>query len=222
MHGVVTRAIVWCAGWPGTELVGEMSPILLLPNVTASTGGMYTCVVSNLAGNDNASTSVFAAPYFVSQPRDVLVSVGSSATLVCTAESFPNPDYQWQRRDGRPIRSGIVINGRNLTISSIQYGDEGEYYCNASANQQTIVSEVGIIIGGLIDVLCFLFKCACTCTCNIFVLSAEMQCWCMLAHVTCVATCMISGRSTMVRSNFHIFSHLITDCTQVVIVQMHR
>ncbi len=145
--GGPNNTYLWQAN--GTELVGETLQILVLPNVTASTGGMYTCVVSNQAGNDSASTSVFVYPYFVSQPRDVVVSVGSSAMLICVVESFPNPAYQWQRMDGRPIHGGVSTIGRNLTISSIQYGDEGEYYCNASANGQTIVSEVGVIIGRL-------------------------------------------------------------------------
>lgn len=132
----------------GRDLEGRTLPILAFSNITAETGGMYTCVVSNLAGSHNASTYLFIDPYFVSHPGDMQVSVGDTVVLACGVEAFPNPEYLWQRADGREIRNGIVSHERNLTITSIQFGDQGAYYCNASSNNEMpIQSRNGIITG---------------------------------------------------------------------------
>ena len=129
-----------------TDLEGWTLPILVLPNVTADTGGMYTCVVSNLAGSHNASTFLFVDPYFVSPPGDVQVSVGNRVVLICGAEAFPNPEYLWQRVDGMQIRN-YIVNGRNFTIPSSEFGDEGDYYCIASGTEMSFQSESGRITG---------------------------------------------------------------------------
>ena len=93
----------------GSLLNGETSGTLTLHNVTASKGGMCICVVSNLAGSASASTFLFVTPYFVNHPLSYQAAVGSTALLICDAVSFPNPEYHWQRADGRAIRSGTII-----------------------------------------------------------------------------------------------------------------
>ena len=128
-----------------TVIEGETSENLTRPFVIVTTGGEYTCVVSNLAGNHNASTFLFVYPYIVSDPLSVYVSTGLAVVLTCGAEAFPNPEYLWVRPDGRNI-SGENY-GRNLSISIIEYGNEGEYYCNASARGETAMSEIAIITG---------------------------------------------------------------------------
>ena len=128
-----------------TVIEGETSENLTRPFVIVTTGGVYTCKVSNLAGNHNASTFLFVYPYIVSDPLSVYVSTGSAVVLTCGAEAFPNPEYLWVRPDGRNI-SGENF-GRNLSISIIEYGDEGEYYCNASGMGETAMSESAIITG---------------------------------------------------------------------------
>ncbi|SMN00267.1 hypothetical protein SPONL_1150 [uncultured Candidatus Thioglobus sp.] len=135
----------------GTNLVGETSPNLTLSGIVASTGGIYTCAVFNQAGSHSASTFVFVYPYIIIEPPEIIiVSVNSSVLLVCDAESFPNPEYLWLRAEGRSFREVIATNGRNLNISSINYGDEGEYYCNASARGRNAQSQVAVIAGKLI------------------------------------------------------------------------
>jgi hypothetical protein len=129
-----------------TDIIGETAETLTLPNVTASTGGMYTCIVSNTAGNHSASTFVFIHPYFEVDPSDQQTSVGSCVVLVCDAVAFPSPEYLWQRLDGESISSNTVTE-RNLSITSVQYGDEGEYFCNASVRGITIQSRNGLITG---------------------------------------------------------------------------
>ncbi|SMN00268.1 hypothetical protein SPONL_1151 [uncultured Candidatus Thioglobus sp.] len=133
-----------------SNLVGETSPSLTLSSIVASTGGMYTCVVSNQAGNHSTSTFVFVYPYIVIEPPEIVtISVDSSVLIICDAESFPNPDYLWLRDEDRTFREVIETNVRNLNISSIEYGDEGGYYCNASARGRTALTQVVVIVGKL-------------------------------------------------------------------------
>ena len=129
----------------GRNLSEDTYQNLTLANVSAINGGIYTCVVSNLAGNDSDSTFVFVNPYFVFHPVDVRTSSGSAVVLVCGAEAFPNPEYMWLRDDGSTIRNDFQ--SRNLNISSIEYGDEGGYYCNASAREVEVMSQVAVITG---------------------------------------------------------------------------
>jgi hypothetical protein len=125
----------WLAN--GIDLTGETSGNLTLPNVTAATGGIYTCMVSNIAGSHNTSTFVYIYPYFVNQPLDFQVSMGSTLEVVCDTKAFPEPEYLWHRVDGMDIRSEIETNQRNLTISSVEFNDNGDYYCNASGIVQS-------------------------------------------------------------------------------------
>ena len=133
----------------GENLHGQNSATLTLPNVTASTGGVYTCMVSNIAGSNNASTFLFIFPYFLNHPRSDNVSVGYSVLLICDAASFPSPDYLWQRSDGGNISNDIVTNERNLSISSVEYGDEGGYFCTISARENSVSSNIAIVTGTL-------------------------------------------------------------------------
>ena len=136
----------------GEHLNGQNSATLTLPNVTASTGGIYTCIVSNIAGSNNASTFVFIFPYFINHPHSDEVTVGSAVLLICDAASFPSPDYLWQKSDRVNIRNDIVTNERNLNISSVEYGDEGGYFCIVSAREDSVPSNIAIVTGRVLYV----------------------------------------------------------------------
>lgn len=117
-------------------------------NVQASTGGLYTCTVSNAAGADSSSTFLYVFPYFTIQPLSALTSSGRFSLLLCQAEAFPNPEYQWQRVDGGPIREGVETNNPNvLSFNPVMFGDEGTYYCNATSLEQTARSLDATITG---------------------------------------------------------------------------
>lgn len=138
----------------GTDIMEETSAVLVLSNVQASTGGMYICVVSNAAGSDNTGTYVFISPYFITQPTDIITNNEASITLVCEVAAFPSPAYQWGRVNGLPIRDGIPSSSDMLVFNPVMFGDEGEYYCNASSMETTIRSQVVTVTGRLFS-LCF-------------------------------------------------------------------
>ena len=131
----------------GSDITGATSPTLSLLNVQASTGGMYTCVVSNAAGTDDASTFLYISPYFVVQPTNTLTSSGSLTSFTCEAEAFPHPNYQWWRVDGEPIRCEIIFITSTLVIESAAFGDEGDYYCNVTSLGVTVQSIVATLSG---------------------------------------------------------------------------
>ena len=132
----------------GLNQSGENSDILSLQGVTAFTGGLYSCVVSNAAGDINASTHFFVAPYFLEQPMEgVLTSAGSTFNLSCVAAAFPSPLYQWVHEGGRDIRMENRANESILIISGIQFGEEGNYFCNASSNGYVASSQTSLVTG---------------------------------------------------------------------------
>ena len=140
------NSYAWQKG--GDYLNDENSTTLTLPNVTSSTGGTYSCVVSNAAGFYNSSTFFYVYPYFIEQPmRRILTSAGSSINLTCIAEAFPSPEFSWGRENRRDIKMGILTNSSILVISSVEFGDEGNYYCNVTSYEYLITSQDALVSG---------------------------------------------------------------------------
>ena len=93
-------------------------------------------MVTNAAGNDSDNTFLFIAPYFIAQPVNEKTDNGSLVTLRCVAEGFPSPSYQWASTDGALIRGDLVIDENRLIFNPALFGDEGDYYCNASSRDE--------------------------------------------------------------------------------------
>ena len=131
-----------------TNISGETSTKLMLSNVNASTGGEYSCVVSNSAGDYYASTFVFISPYFTTQLADRVGSNGSTLILMCEAEAFPAPQYQWARVDGAAIRTTVLgVNSTMLFFNPLIFGDKGSYFCNTSLGGVTVQSNLVTLTG---------------------------------------------------------------------------
>ena len=133
-----------------TNISEATSTTLMLSNVNASTGGEYSCVVSNSEGDDSTNTFVFISPYFTTQPEDRGGYNGSTLTLTCEAEAFPAPQYQWTRVDGAAIRDGVLgVNSTMLSFNPLIFGDDGSYFCNVTSRGVTIQSN-RIVLEGII------------------------------------------------------------------------
>ena len=76
------------------------------------------------------------------------VAIGSSFTIVCTAEGFPIPSMQWYLNDtminnssNRYIVDDIVDDTSmnsitsTLTVMMVEFNDSGAYYCKAASSQ---------------------------------------------------------------------------------------
>jgi hypothetical protein len=128
----------------GTYMNGETLSILRILNITADSGGEYTCVDNSV--NTSASTFLFVYPYFLTHPGDMQLPFGSMILLTCDAKGFPNPEYLWTRADRRSIRSD-VIDERVLNITDVRFGDGGEYFCNAAGRGMSFRSRGSNITG---------------------------------------------------------------------------
>ena len=109
-------------------------------------------MVSNSAGDDSASTYVFISPYITTQPEDSGGPNGSKVILLCEAEAFPSPQYQWKRVDGVPIRDTVLgVNSTMLFFNPLVFGDEGSYFCNAILGGVTTQSNLVTMTGNRIS-----------------------------------------------------------------------
>ena len=117
-------------------------------------GGLYTCEVGNTAGSGFAKTTVFVSLRFVVHPNDTLTRINMRTVLTCVAESFPDPTYEWFRLTG-DFRSNVVgLNSSSLVIDPVLFGDEGDYYCQATSRSNfTLNSTFATLTGSY----CILF-----------------------------------------------------------------
>ena len=110
------------------NIVGNDS-MLKIMNVDASSGGSYMCTVSNAAGNDSASTTLYVTPYIVTPLEEqTLTTNGSNVNVSCDADGFPSPTVSWV-----DMTNAEVVNMSLLEFSPVVFGDEGLYRCVATA-----------------------------------------------------------------------------------------
>lgn len=96
--------------------------------VDASSGGIYTCAVSNDAGSDSSTTTLYVAPYIdTSLEKETLTASKSILDISCDATGFPAPSVIWVDTQGLE-----VSNTSQLQFSPVMFGDEGQYYCLAT------------------------------------------------------------------------------------------
>ena len=113
----------------GIVLDNETDATLTLVVINASTGCNYVCTVSNPAGNDSGSVTLYVAPYIVTPLEErVLSAVGDNVSVTCEADGFPSPDVVWNRMGMNMTRSNTSL----LEVSPVMFGDEGVYQCVAS------------------------------------------------------------------------------------------
>ena len=138
---------------------GQITPTLeLIVTNGTSDGGTYTCVVTNAAGSGSASATVYVTPTIITQPSDVLAVVNDNVTLVCEAEAFPPPQYQWEHIEGNLTgRSNVMgINSKKLELNGVLFGDEGSYICKVISNNITVgLREATVTCKSLNEVLAY-------------------------------------------------------------------
>ena len=136
----------------GADLTGENQTTLQLTDIDATDGGVYTCVVSNAAGNDSTNTTLYIRPYFTTQLMSISTEDGQNEMLTCEAEGFPEPTIQWFRSNG--LDFGMNVTGMSintLMFTPVQLGDEGDYYCTATSNGENRNSSTITLTGGLLE-----------------------------------------------------------------------
>ena len=133
----------------GRDLMNETDTTLVISNIAAMNGASYTCVVRNAAGNDSATAVLYVEPIIVTQPTDILTRNGTVVSFTCAVESFPAPEYMWEKYSEESGSFDRVSNGSVLEFIPAVFGDEGSYRCVASlpGTNRTASSQLAILTG---------------------------------------------------------------------------
>ncbi len=109
---------------------GATTSSLTISNVQfAQNGFTYTLTASNSAGSvsSNAVLTVIVPPVIVSQPANLVVTNGLSASLAVSATGVPNPSFQWYKNNV-PITTNPSATTSNLVIASTSPSDTASYF----------------------------------------------------------------------------------------------
>src|SRR5436190_7382234 len=100
----------------GTSIVGSLSNVLVLTNMSVGQSGTYSCVASNAAGTNVSRFAVVIVspapipPVITNEPVSVTSIVGDTVSLTVGASGVPAPSFQWK---------SITTNGANLITNNV-------------------------------------------------------------------------------------------------------
>ncbi|XP_056655525.1 neuronal cell adhesion molecule isoform X19 [Monodelphis domestica] len=107
-------------------------------HVSEADSGKYKCTARNSLGfvEHTISVTVKAAPYWITAPRNLVLSPGEDGTLICRANGNPKPNISWLI-NGVPIEMAPddpsrKIDGDTILFSDVQESSSAVYQCNAS------------------------------------------------------------------------------------------
>ncbi len=130
-----------------TPLPNATDAILTLNNVQVTNAGMYSVIVSNLAGSiasDYAALTINTnpvAPIFTSQPLSQTVLLGGIANFSAVVSGTAPISYQWNR-------NGVAIAGAtasSLTLTNVQLTNAGNYTVTASNSVNVAASATAVL-----------------------------------------------------------------------------
>ncbi|XP_074021703.1 neuronal cell adhesion molecule isoform X33 [Numenius arquata] len=111
---------------------------LKIIDVSEADSGNYKCIARNTLGSAHhvISVTVKAAPYWITAPRNLVLSPGEDGMLICRANGNPKPDISWLA-NGVPIAiapedPSRKVDGDTIIFSHVQERSSAVYQCNAS------------------------------------------------------------------------------------------
>ncbi|XP_043350832.1 neuronal cell adhesion molecule isoform X37 [Dermochelys coriacea] len=111
---------------------------LKIVEVSEADSGKYKCVARNPLGSTHhtITVTVKAAPYWITAPRNLVLSPGEDGTLICRANGNPKPNISWLT-NGVPIAiapedPSRKVDGDTIIFSDVQERSSAVYQCNAS------------------------------------------------------------------------------------------
>ncbi|XP_039768657.1 neurofascin isoform X17 [Ornithorhynchus anatinus] len=111
---------------------------LRIINVSEEDSGEYFCLASNKMGSirHTISVRVKAAPYWLDEPKNLILAPGEDGRVVCRANGNPKPTVQWLV-NGEPLEAASPnpsreVAGDTVIFRDTQIGSSAVYQCNAS------------------------------------------------------------------------------------------
>ncbi|XP_057625527.1 neurofascin isoform X9 [Chionomys nivalis] len=140
--GVPTPDIAWYK--KGGDLPSDKTKFenfnkaLRITNVSEEDSGEYFCLASNKMGSirHTISVRVKAAPYWLDEPKNLILAPGEDGRLVCRANGNPKPTVQWMV-NGEPLQSAPPnpnreVAGDTIIFRDTQISSRAVYQCNTS------------------------------------------------------------------------------------------
>ncbi|KAM9107639.1 neurofascin isoform 3-T3 [Megaptera novaeangliae] len=140
--GVPTPDVAWYK--KGGDLPSDKAKFenfnkaLRITNVSEEDSGEYFCLASNKMGSirHTISVRVKAAPYWLDEPKNLILAPGEDGRLVCRANGNPKPTVQWMV-NGEPLQSAPPnpnreVAGDTIIFRDTQISSRAVYQCNTS------------------------------------------------------------------------------------------
>ncbi|XP_025021052.1 neuronal cell adhesion molecule isoform X3 [Python bivittatus] len=111
---------------------------LKIIDVSQADSGKYKCMATNRLGSAYhiITVNVKAAPYWIREPTNLILSPGEDGSLTCRANGNPKPSIRWLA-NGVPIEiapedPSRKVDGDTVIFTSVQERSSAVYQCNAS------------------------------------------------------------------------------------------
>ncbi|XP_078530432.1 neuronal cell adhesion molecule isoform X4 [Lissotriton helveticus] len=141
-EGLPTPEILWSkeAGeLPNKRTFYEnFGKTLKIIDASQADAGNYKCTAKNSLGSTHHIFTVVvkAAPYWLTAPRNLVLSPGDTGTLICRADGIPKPTITWST-NGVPIKFAPAdpsrsVDGDTIMFTNIQEQSSAVFQCNAS------------------------------------------------------------------------------------------
>ncbi|XP_061594740.1 hemicentin-1 [Cololabis saira] len=125
---------------------------LVIRSLEKKDAGVYGCLASNLAGTDTM-TSILTyteSPVVTVAFTEILISIGETAVMACSASGIPQPEIRWYKGDVQLHSSSLLVVdplGGTLTIKQSRDIDSGDYTCVAVNAAGTSSGKISLDVG---------------------------------------------------------------------------
>ena len=181
------------SGGPNNEFQWTLNSVILpdetmstlrLTNVAVDDAGVYSCTVTNTAGESSSETELFIAPNIITSPQDITANATDIVMFTCVAEGAPVPNITWEYAgidDDDTPSSGdgsgsefsvdtavsLTTVSSNLTLEA-SFFNYGEYSCVVTSDPLMLNVSATAILSGKCLIVCSLnpafFHTFCSCS----------------------------------------------------------